>query len=237
MITLYQYKRAMGLPNASPFCMKMETWLRLAGLEYKIKELLDPRKAPMAKLPMIEHDGNRIADSSSIIEYLTRACDVQLDSDLTAEQRAIATAYQRMLEEHSYWGIVYGRWVDPAVWAEVKEVWFGSFPPGIKQLVCRLANKQARRDAHGQGLSRHSKEEVMHRVGLDLDAVATQLGSKPYFLGDKPHGIDATVYAFVANLGTPELHWDFPKLVNRHANLPAYCARMRAEFFSDLILD
>ena len=35
MIKLYQFKRTFGLPNMSPFCMKVETWLRMAGLEYE----------------------------------------------------------------------------------------------------------------------------------------------------------------------------------------------------------
>ena len=32
MIKLFQFPPAFGLPNASPFCMKLETWLRMAGL-------------------------------------------------------------------------------------------------------------------------------------------------------------------------------------------------------------
>jgi hypothetical protein len=32
LITLHQFAPAFGLPNASPFCMKLETYLRMAGL-------------------------------------------------------------------------------------------------------------------------------------------------------------------------------------------------------------
>lgn len=32
MIKLHQLAPAFGLPNASPFCMKVETYLRMAGL-------------------------------------------------------------------------------------------------------------------------------------------------------------------------------------------------------------
>ena len=34
MIKLYQYSPAFGLPNASPFCMKLETYLRMAQLPF-----------------------------------------------------------------------------------------------------------------------------------------------------------------------------------------------------------
>jgi hypothetical protein len=31
-IVLHQFYRSFGLPNASPFCMKLETYLRMAEL-------------------------------------------------------------------------------------------------------------------------------------------------------------------------------------------------------------
>ncbi len=31
MITLFQFPAAFNVPNASPYCLKLETWLRLAG--------------------------------------------------------------------------------------------------------------------------------------------------------------------------------------------------------------
>lgn len=234
MITLYQFKRAMGVPNASPFCMKLETWLRMSGLPHEVKVVFDPRKAPLGKLPYIEHDGNKIADTSNIIPYLARACDVEIDAGLNESQLAIAHAFQRMLEEHSYWGIVYGRWVDDSVWPQTRKVWFGALPPGIRQLVSRMARKQTIRDAHGQGLSRHSKEEIMHRVGLDITAVATQLADQDFFLGEAPRTIDATIYAFLANFWELNIQWGFPRLVEKHPNLVAYCARMKARYYSDI---
>jgi len=36
VIKLYQFAPAFGLPNASPFCMKMETYLRMAGLPFEL---------------------------------------------------------------------------------------------------------------------------------------------------------------------------------------------------------
>ena len=34
-IALHQFAPCFGLPNASPFCMNVEAYLRLAGLEYR----------------------------------------------------------------------------------------------------------------------------------------------------------------------------------------------------------
>ena len=46
MVLLHQFPRIWGLPNASPFCLKLETWLRMAGIEYQIVEVTDLRKGP-----------------------------------------------------------------------------------------------------------------------------------------------------------------------------------------------
>jgi len=45
MITLYQFVSWPGLPNFSPFCMKVENYLRLTRAEYKTA-VADVRKAP-----------------------------------------------------------------------------------------------------------------------------------------------------------------------------------------------
>ncbi len=232
MITLYVFPRAMGLPNASPFCMKLETWLLMAELDYEVRFLANPGKAPLGKLPMIEHDGKRIADTGCIIPHLEQACGVDLDADLNPQQRAVSHTYRRMLEEHSYWGIVYGRWLDEGVWPQTREVWFGKLPPGLKQLLSGVVRKQVRRDAHGQGLSRHPKNEIIQRLEQDMQAVSVQLGGKDYFLGDEPHNVDATVYAFLGNLLSANLTWpDYSKLVTAHPNLVAYCERMTTRYF------
>lgn len=70
MITLFQFPAAFNVPNASPYCLKLETWLRLAGLEYQVKVVSDPRKAPKGKLPYVRIEGEAIGDSEIVIRTL-----------------------------------------------------------------------------------------------------------------------------------------------------------------------
>jgi len=100
MIKLYQFSPAFGLPNASPFCMKLETWLRMAGLSYECPRGADLRKSPKGKMPYIEDGGKTVADSSLIIDYLTKKYSVTLDAHLTPRERGEALALQRLFEEH-----------------------------------------------------------------------------------------------------------------------------------------
>jgi len=37
---LYQFSRTPLLPSLSPYCLKVETWLRLAGLKYEVCEII-----------------------------------------------------------------------------------------------------------------------------------------------------------------------------------------------------
>lgn len=71
-IKLFVFPRMFAIPNLSPFCCKLETWLRVAKIPYVVVETGDPRTAPRRKLPYIEDEGVRIADSSLIVDHLSR---------------------------------------------------------------------------------------------------------------------------------------------------------------------
>lgn len=231
MITLHQFAPAFGLPNASPFCMKLETWLRMAGLPYTLDNRGDVFKAPKGKLPYVDDDGTPIADSSAIIEQLTRRHRITLDADLSATQCAQATAFQRLFEEHLYWAVVHTRWADPAGWALTRPAFFDALPLPLRWLVPPLARRGLLAQMRGQGLGRHSPAEI-HALGCqDVTAVADFLADKPFMLGDEPHTLDATAHAFLANLLWAPV--DSP--IRRHAQgrptLEAYCQRMKSRFF------
>ena len=113
MITLYAFGPHFSLPDPSPFVMKAEILLKMAGLPYKI-DLNGFRKAPKGKLPYINDDGDRIADSTFIRSHIERKYKFDFDRGLSAEQRAVAWAFEKMAEDNLYWTVVDARWMDDA---------------------------------------------------------------------------------------------------------------------------
>ncbi len=232
MIKLHQFAPAFGLPNASPFCMKMETYLRMAGLPYQLVNSGDVMKAPKRKLPYIDDDGAIVADTTFIIEYLKGKYGDPLDAALSPLERAFATAFQRLMEEDLYWAIVHTRWAQEDGWALTKSAFFARLPIPLRWIVPPLARRGILSEMRGHGMGRHSAQEIQAIGCRDITAVADFLAGKPYMLGNQPTSLDATAYAFIANLLWAPV--DSP--VRRHArgrpNLEAYCQRMKARYYS-----
>ena len=233
MIKLYQFAPAFGLPNASPFCMKVETYLRMAGLPHElVNDGLRVMKAPKGKLPFIDDDGVVVADSTFIIEHLQRRYGAPLDEALGAADRAIATAFQRLFEEDLYWAVVHTRWVQEDGWAKTREAFFGTLKAPLRWLLPALARRGMRAEMRGHGMGRHAPERI-HAIGCrDVDAVAAFLADKPFMLGDAPRSLDATAYAFLANLLWAPVDSPIRQRALVHPNLEAYCRRMKARYYA-----
>jgi glutathione S-transferase len=232
VIKVHQFAPAFGLPNASPFCMKLETWLRMTGLPYELVNDGNVMKAPKGKLPYIEDDGTVVADTGFIIEYLKRRHGDPLDAALTPLQRAQATAFQRLFEESLYWAVVYTRWVDDAGWALTREAFFGSLPAPARAFLPALARRALRAELRGHGMGRHTPEEIFAIAGRDLQAVADFLDDKAFMLGPNPSSIDATAYAFLANLLWAPVDSPIRRRAQELPALEAYCRRMKARYYA-----
>jgi len=232
MIKLHQFAPAFGLPNASPFCMKVETYLRMAGLAFEPVNSGDVFKAPKGKLPVIEDDGTIVADSHFIIEHLKARHGVPLDAGLAPQERAVATAFQRLFEENLYWAVVQTRWIDDAGWAKTREAFFGAMPLPLRWIVPTLARRGLRAQMRGHGMGRHSAAEI-HAIGCrDVTAVAVFLADKPFMLGERPSSLDATAHAFLANLLWAPVDSPIQRCARGRPTLEAYCQRMKARYYA-----
>ncbi|MCB9555764.1 MAG: glutathione S-transferase family protein [Deltaproteobacteria bacterium] len=232
MITLYQGPPAWGLPNISPFAIKVETFLRMVDLPYKARPV-DPRKGPRQKIPWIDDDGVIVADSQLIVDYLSQKYRCDLDQDLSAEQRALGHALRRMLEEGAYFVGLYARWIDPEGWPLIKALLGPLLPRLLAPMILRILRKKITAQAYAQGTGRHPPADIYKLGSADLEAAATLLGDQPYFLGDEPSSVDATAFAFLTSL----LWAPFDSPMSRRAadfpQLDRYCHRMWQRYYAD----
>jgi glutathione S-transferase len=237
MITLHKFVPipAWDLPDISPFCIKVETYLRMTGRAY-VSVVGDSRKAPKGKLPLIDDDGTRVADSSAILSYL-ESKDGALDIGLDAKQRALATAVRSMLEEHLYWIICYFRWKEDAGWRIYRPAFIPlaaslGVPRPLAPLMLPAIRRGMVRALRAQGTGRHTAEEAAQIGARILDAAADLMGDGPFFLGERPSTLDATAYAFLAALLRVPIEGSLLEHARGKANLVSYVDRMKARYWA-----
>ncbi len=235
-ITLFQFKPMFGLPNLSPFCMKLETYLRMAEIEHSVVAIKNLKASPTGKAPYVDIDGQVITDSGLIIQHLERTHGHRVDGKLTLAQRAESLALQRMMEEHLYWVMVYMRWVDPqtrGAWRPYLKEFLG-LPGFLTPFIARASEKGIMKGLRSQGVGRHPPEVIWQAGIADVQALAHWLGNREWGCNDAPSSFDACLSAFVGNiLMTP---WDNPlrAATRKHTNLVAHFVRVMTRYFPEL---
>ncbi len=238
MITIHQFNAALGMIDLSPFVVKLATWCRMAGVEYRFQPG-DPRKAPKGKIPyIVDEDGAVLGDSALIIKHLAKKhCD--LDAGLSPRDRALGRAIQSMVEEHMYFTTLFLRWQDDRGWAvmapALKQLLSG--PGGVPAFLAGPATNfvrgQVKKSLKGQGTGRHSVAEV-EALGIELvESLNGLIGSGPWVLGDAPRTVDATVWAFLYSLHDAPFDNAVRARMKELPDLVAYVERGRARYWSN----
>ena len=236
MIKLYQFKPFWGLPNASPFCMKAETYLRYRGIEFEAVAC-NPRQSPSGQIPFVnieEPTGLKtITDSEKIIAYFESSQDEPMDRGLSARQRALSYLIRNEVEDELYWQITYMRWGDPQGWVvflpDLKKHMQGFKGSFLPLIIRRMLLRQMSR----RGMNPENTE-ASYAAGIQLlDMLSDLLGKQAFFLGKEIRTLDMSVYAFLANIiDQPHLN-----LIQQHAksldNLMAYCERIKQLIWKD----
>jgi glutathione S-transferase len=232
MITLESFGPAFGLPDPSPFVTKAEMLLKMAGLPYAV-DTTGFKKAPKGKLPYIVDNGDIIADSTFIRWHIETKYNIDFDRGLSAEQRAIGWAFEKMLEEHLYWAFVYARWMDDANFERGPRNFFAKIPAPMRPFLIPVIRWRVRRALHGQGFGRHSPEEIVTLGTRSINATADFLGDKPYMMGAEPTGLDATAFAFIAGSLCPLFETPLRTAAEQRNNLRRYVGRVIMRFYPD----
>jgi glutathione S-transferase len=232
MITLYKFGPFLGTPDSSPFVMKVMLLLKLAGASYREVQG-NPFKAPKKFLPYIEDEGVTISDSTLIRFHLEKKYNVDFDAGLSAEQKAVSWAAEKMCEDHLYFAMLDMRWIDNSNFKKgLGRHMFGPIPAPARPLVKSMLRGMNAKRLHGHGIGRLSRQQIVEFAIRDVDALAAILGDKPFLVGDKPCAADGFVFGIVTAILTPPLDSPIRVAMQQHANLVAYRDRITSLYFT-----
>jgi glutathione S-transferase len=231
-LKVYHLPGRWGLVSVSPFCLKLDAFLRMTEIPHQSITAATPFGGPKKKAPWIEHEGRKIGDSAFIIAYLIERFGKDPDATLTPAQRGQAVAIQRLVEENLYWAMVYDRWVREENWPILKGSVLGRIPAPIRALIAPKARRDVQAQLRGHGLGLHSEADVRAIARRDIDALAAMLGDQDWFFGIEPTLADATVFSLLANIRYVEFTSPMQAMIEGHANLAAFIDRFRARFYS-----
>ncbi|MFW2438603.1 MAG: glutathione S-transferase family protein [Arenicellales bacterium] len=232
MIKLYSFGRNLGVADASPFVLKVDAYMRMAGIQFEnIPGLENLRKAPKSKLPFIDDNGKIVADSQLIFDHFRQTPEQDLDKGLTDEQRATGYLVTKSLDENLYFVLLYFRWYIDDNWTKTNEAFFSEMPAPLKYFLPSLIRKQVIKTLKGQGISRHTNEEIQQILRCSLQALSDLLGSRNYFFGDKPSSLDATAFAILAEFILVDQDHPHNQIARDYKALVSYCDRINTEFY------
>jgi len=230
-LVVHHLPAAWSLPSISPFCLKLDAFLRLAAIPHEAVVDATPFGAPKGKLPYVEHEGRKIGDSGFIVDYLRARFGVDPDAGLSPAQRGLALALRRLLEENLYWTLVYDRWMVDENWAVFRDVVLGGVPALARPLIAPVARRGVRAQLRGHGIGLHARDEI-HAIGRrDVGAVADVLGDQPFFMGETATEIDAIAYGVLANVMEVPITSPVKDEALGRANLVGFLARFRERYY------
>jgi len=204
VVYLYQYMRTPQIPSISPFCLKVESWLKLHGIKYENVDHKIKLRSKRGMLPFIELNGEEIADSNTIIETLSKKFEKSMPAELTAEQKQVQHAMISMVENHFNWTMV--QWRSRDIDSMVKGYKMDLAAAIGSKLPASLLNfyfkhtflRKGLKKVKAQGFGASSNEEMEQMGKDDMKVCSDMLGDKEFMFGDEPSLLDLTVYSHMA---------------------------------------
>jgi len=241
VVYLYQFTRTPVLPSLSPYCLKVETWLRLAGLKYENVDHKMKYKSKKGQLPFVEVNGEEIADSAIIIKELGTRNNSDLDTGLTPEQKNVAHATISMVENHFAWVVKSFIYNNPdqilqGFKLDLKQTLQKTFPPFILNFLFKRQYKAAAKKVRAHGIGVHKPEEIEEFGHNDLTVLSDLLGDKKFFFGDSPTTLDVVAFANLAQVVFMDKEVSYTLrdwMTENCANLVEFCNRVKECAFPD----
>ncbi|CAB3411168.1 unnamed protein product [Caenorhabditis bovis] len=233
VVYLYQFPRpANKIPNLSPYCLKIETFLRANRIKHEVHGTwLTLKQSPTGLLPFIELNGQQISDSQVIIWKLQKHFDIK--DELNGYDRGVARAVERMVDISTNYGLLVDKSVNNAHLLLSRQVSNAPFPGIVTNWLAKGFSDKMRKRVNSV-LGKLDKDELKEVLRRDIQAIDDILGDKKFLFGDRITSTDCSVFGQIAAVCylpyrqqiTDLLEDDFPRV-------QAYCDRIRAHYFPE----
>lgn len=242
IIYLYQFCRTPFLPSLSPYCLKVETWLRLTGLKYENVDHKNKFRSKKGQLPFIELNGEEIADSAIILKELGQRNEKDLDAGLTNEQKALSHAMISMIENHLVWVVIWWRSKYPdnmikGYKLNLQQAMGTKVPQVILNFIFKFNfGRKGAKKVKAQGIGVHKPDEIMEFGKSDLKVLSDMLADKPFFFGDEPTNLDVVSFANLAQIYFLDKEIQYPLrdyMAESCPNLVGLVNRMKERCYPD----
>jgi glutathione S-transferase len=192
MITLYQFE-------ISPYCDKVRRAMTYKGVEFRIQEMLfsqqeeNLRISPTHKFPVIEHEGERVVDSTDIAYWLEEKFP---EPKLIPEDRA-QRARMHIIED----------WADESLFPydlAIRGLWKHNIPlllddvfkyetPELQKVFAEAVPEQIRSQLTAQGIGRKDRDSLLRDGERHISAVNALVTAGEWLLGDSLSYADIAV--------------------------------------------
>ncbi|KAE9414766.1 hypothetical protein Angca_008483 [Angiostrongylus cantonensis] len=240
IVYLYQFPRTRILPSPSAPCLKVETWLRMAEIQYENIPCFISVRSREGTLPFVEFEGVEYPDSSFIIRDLTQILGVKLEDHLNDEQKAVSRAFEELAHNSLLVSHKLFRLEHVSEFADLLPPdLYGVFQPLIVTLFKRRFASMTTSMLAWTSIGKHTREEQIRIGSDDIRAISKYLGSKHYFTGFKPtrvdlSQVDATLFAVLAQIVYAPYENEHLEVIKKECpNILEYVERIKNRYWPD----
>jgi len=232
-LILYQFPGGDGLGSISPPCLKVEMALRLIGEPFRRVDCRSrgeaQRVSRTGRLPVLEIDGERVADSIDILDALERRFPDRGLHPTEPEERVRDRVWEHFGNDHLYYMGFYFRWIADEYRERFLTALFRNAPFYQRWIAPPMLRRQSRARAHAIGIGGKSPEQVHATFERAMEMIETGLAGGPFLQGrESPGRGDLACAALVAQAGFRGTLPDVEKRLRSHPLILEHTRRVFA---------
>jgi len=233
VVYLCQFPLCPSVRTISPFALKLETWLRLAGIKYE--NVFTMKFGSKGQIPYVELNGEEIPDSNMIISRLKEHFGKDPDESCTSYDLAVGHAVTGLVENHlAHVGFHFRYGLHMTNFLSVLKLGEYFNLPRAMTNWGRFQPTMTKIRSYLQGIGRHTESEIWEMSFKDLRAISQLLGAKEFFFGCSPTSLDCVLFGHLAqflyiDIGFPQKTY----MEHNCPNLVSLVERMKERFWPD----